>query len=789
MKRTSRLPYLTSLVVIILSALCLASCGTEQPADKTAPAISVIYEGVVDVTGGMVVKTAGASLRIGDLEIATWSDDRTAAEMCTVKMEFDGKTIRDGATLDKTGWLVLSVSDEAGNSSSSSVATWIDSNAPQITLAIEEVNVFGGLELTSAGGALFIGENEIARWSDDKTSAEQCTVTATLDGEAISIGTVLDMAGVLKFVITDDAGNVSEESTVTLTDNALNGIDALAGMSFTVDKKYDLTHILSTVNGFSISKVEMILTGKRVTVPDPANFSSDWWGDVSFVITVSRGDGKSEEIVVDGIKINPLEFNAYSIANADNTYIWGYFQYEGTKTRAIEHLASCGVFSTQSVVLEAIANGTSGMDAASVRKMLGKNTIVILSEFVSSKEQSHNYWEEVVAPNARVIESFRVPEYTHGARMANEILAVTEPILTRLNKKIIGPLSTPDPKCIIESLLPYVKEHKGWNFFMSNSTAAGGFLDPSYSRYTYGELLSELMIDENGLREVSSFVEQDNVFFVAGSMGNLRFVTGHEDWLQCTISLNEFLNNQEGWLHFGHEINGFNAIMGADYAGITHGNRKAVFADGYDVPGGSLVPLNELGKSERVWSNFSQITEGGATEPTSQATSSFTAKAYLATCANMLVNPDITQQENHKLLRSVANDGTVLLDGEYHFTTKQMNPGGTLYQFYSKLPETISMSGNYFIPIEHSLHINSVIVGPGIVDENGTEVTKDNYTQMLGKKLFIDPVKLYKYGHKAGDSIEYTEHLCCDSKGSGAQDKASEAYKSIVSKTFTVKIQ
>ncbi len=155
----------------------------------------------------------------------------------------------------------------------------------------------------------------------------------------------------------------------------------------------------------------------------------------------------------------------------------------------------------------------------------------------------------------------------------------------------------------------------------------------------------------------------------------------------------------------------------------------------------------------------------------------------------MLADPDITQQENHTLLRSVANDGTVLLDGEYHFTTKQMNPGSTLYQFYSKLPETISLSESKLIPIEHSLHINSVIVGPGIVDENGTEVTKENYTQMLGKKLFIDPVKLYKYGFQPGDSIEYTEHLCCDSKGSGAQDKASEAYKSIVSKTFTVKIQ
>lgn len=777
MKRTSCLTYLTSLVVIILSALCFVSCEKE---DSKAPQITVINDGPVDVTGGEVVKTAGASLRIGDLEIATWSDDRTAAEMCKVTIAFDGKAISEGTTLDKAGKLTLSVADEAGNMSSSSVTTWIDSNAPQITLASEEVNVFGGLELTSAGGALFIGENEIARWSDDKTSADQCTVTATLDGEAISLGTVLDKAGVLKFVITDGAGNASGEKTVTLTDNALYGIDALAGVSFTVEHEYDLTEIISTVNGFSISKIDIILDGNKTTIPDPAHFSSDRWGDASFVITISREDGKSEEIVVDGIRINPLEFSAYSIDKADNTYIWGDFTYEEYKTKAIGHLTECGVFSTQSVVLEAIANGTSGMDAASVRKMLGKNTIVILNEVVPSQFKSHNYWEEEVAPNWKIPDSYWESE--HGARMADEILAVAEPILTRLNKRIIGPLSNPSSDLIIKSLLPYVKEHKDWNFFMSNST--GGYLT-NQNRYTYEELLSRLWIDENGLKEVRSFVEQSNVFFVACTMLN----TIYDDRLQCTISLNEFLNNQDGFLQLGHEINGFNAIMGADYAGITHGMRKADFADGYDVLGGSLVPLDELGKSNRVWSSCSFVRKGQSSEATSQATSSFTGKAYLATCANMLADPDITQQENHTLLRSVANDGTVLLDGEYHFMTKQMNPGGTLYQFFSKMPETVSLSGNKLIPIGHSLHINSVIVGPGIVDENGTEVTKANYTQMLGKKLFIDPVKLYKYGHKSGDSIEYTEHLCCDSKGSGAQDKASEAYKSIISETFTVKIQ
>ena len=233
--------------------------------------------------------------------------------------------------------------------------------------------------------------------------------------------------------------------------------------------------------------------------------------------------------------------------------------------------------------------------------------------------------------------------------------------------------------------------------------------------------------------------------------------------------------------------------MGSNLNGITHGYstiEKVLEAQARgEFSGGSKVPTPTLAKEDRVWSDVSCLLRNDNTETTSQACPDMIGKAYLATCANMLVNPSITKEENYKLLRSNALDGTVLLDGEYYFTSKRMNPGGMLYQFYSKMPETVSLSESKLIPIKHSLHINSVIVGPGIVDENGTEVTRENYSQMLGKKLFIDPVKLYKYGFQPGDSIEYTEHLCCDSKGSGAHDNASEAYKSIISKTFTVKIQ
>ncbi len=379
----------------------------------------------------------------------------------------------------------------------------------------------------------------------------------------------------------------------------------------------------------------------------------------------------------------------------------------------------------------------------------------------------------------------------HGALTGSYLLIHAAPILKRLRKRIISPLIYMYPN-VPDYAMPYVKSHPELNFFFSSSVGQAEY----HKAGTSIELLYERVTGKRIYDGYQEFLNLDNVFmdnFSMSNFGALNLETGTMDTPHMLVSSTEEIIHGDGGCFLGAEFLGSNLVMGSNEYGITHGysttkTLKEAQERG-EITGGSLVPTLTLAKDDRVWSDVSCLLRNESVETTSQACPDMTGKAYLATCANMLVNPDIKKDENYKLLRSNAIDGTVLLDGEYYFTSKRMNPGGMLYQFYSKLPTSVSMAGSKLVPIEHSLHINSVIVGPGIVDENGTEVTKDNYTQMLGKKLFIDPVKLYKYGHKAGDSIEYTEHLCCDSKGSGAQDKASEAYKSIISKTFTVKIQ
>ena len=202
----------------------------------------------------------------------------------------------------------------------------------------------------------------------------------------------------------------------------------------------------------------------------------------------------------------------------------------------------------------------------------------------------------------------------------------------------------------------------------------------------------------------------------------------------------------------------------------------------------SMHPSEASKNDDKLWSETSQIYAKN-TEATSEATPSAAAKYWLASLLNIICNPNISKEEDRELIRNSALEGTVLVDGVEYCKSKRTNPGAAVDQYFSAMPATVSISDlGALVKIPHGLHKNSVILGPGIVDAEGTPLTAGNYVDMLGKQLYISPVLLRKYGLKSGSSAEYVEYLCTDSKGTGAGDKISEAHKSIASKSFTVTI-
>ena len=179
--------------------------------DTNAPVITLLSDSI-DVYGGKKMTVDGSTLSIGSTAIAKWSDDSTPAKECRVQVTFGGSPIESGATLDKPGTLLLTVSDKAGNTATASVTlTAHDTNAPVITLLSDSIDVYGGKKMTVDGSTLSIGSTAVAKWSDDSTPAKECRVQVTFQGSPIENGTTLDKAGKLLLTVTDKAENTSKQ--------------------------------------------------------------------------------------------------------------------------------------------------------------------------------------------------------------------------------------------------------------------------------------------------------------------------------------------------------------------------------------------------------------------------------------------------------------------------------------------------------------------------------------------------------------------------------------------------
>ena len=97
-----------------------------------------------------------------------------------------------------------------------------DTTAPTITVSKSTINVISSPSLTVSGNELKIGNDIVASWKDDKSTA--CTVTITFvapDGtsKTVNSGDKLSEEGKLKVKVSDEAGNSSTgEIKLTLSD-------------------------------------------------------------------------------------------------------------------------------------------------------------------------------------------------------------------------------------------------------------------------------------------------------------------------------------------------------------------------------------------------------------------------------------------------------------------------------------------------------------------------------------------------------------------------------------------
>ena len=171
--------------------------------DTKAPVISVSLSSV-NVIGGQDVTLGTSELKIGDKAVATWKDD--VSKTCKAGLELDGKAISSGTKLSDPGKLKLTVTDEAGNSSSAEITlTKTDSQTPEIEVKIPEKNVIAGVKVKIEGNQLLFDSEVAATWKDDYS--ETYNVELSIAGKKINSGDILFDAGTLFISVTDEFQN------------------------------------------------------------------------------------------------------------------------------------------------------------------------------------------------------------------------------------------------------------------------------------------------------------------------------------------------------------------------------------------------------------------------------------------------------------------------------------------------------------------------------------------------------------------------------------------------------
>lgn len=232
MKKSNILPpFLNTAICAVLVIVAVLGCTEPEPTpgptnpddkDTKAPTITLVTS-AVGVYGGKTVAVADGKLSIGETEVAIWTDDKSEVSKCMADLAFTAsatgsksETITSGATLDKTGLLALTVTDEAGNSSSKDITLTEDNNAPELTVLKDNVDVYGGKTVTAADNTLSIGAEPVLQWTDDH--GDECTLALELDGTSVNLCDEVSTAGTLKITVSDSKG-LGTEASIILTEN------------------------------------------------------------------------------------------------------------------------------------------------------------------------------------------------------------------------------------------------------------------------------------------------------------------------------------------------------------------------------------------------------------------------------------------------------------------------------------------------------------------------------------------------------------------------------------------
>ena len=225
--------------------------------DSQAPEISIKIQ-EKNVIAGVKVIVDGSQLYFDNQLAATWKDDFTEnckVEITLVPEEGEPRTINSGETINDSGTLIIQVQDDYDNKATGEIKlTKTDSQAPTITLLIQEKNVIAGVKVVVKDNQLIFDQDIAATWTDDYSETFTVELYLFVDGcepESISPGDLITKAGVFKIHVSDEFQN-KNIAEITLTAVAITGLENLQNLSLQVDQEVNLLQGLTIAEGLTL---------------------------------------------------------------------------------------------------------------------------------------------------------------------------------------------------------------------------------------------------------------------------------------------------------------------------------------------------------------------------------------------------------------------------------------------------------------------------------------------------------------------------------------------------------
>ena len=382
----------------------LVSCGGDEPVDPTpvtpvtpvdpdpptpekdttAPTITV-SKSSINIISGPSLTVSGNELKIGNDLVASWKDDKSTT--CTVAITFtptEGttKTVYSGDKLDDEGKLQVKVSDEAGNSSTAEIIlTKTDSQAPEISIKIQEKNVIAGVKVTVEGNQLLFDNQVAATWTDDYS--ESCTAELSIAGKKINSEDLLFDAGTLVLSVYDVFQNKTSVE-ISLTAVAVYGLENLQEKMLQVDQVVNLLEGLTFAEGLTLQKIEMIQDNVRTVIENPNFVTFEYPCSIDVVLTMTRSNGSEIEVCVNDLTVKPLPYNAVSVTNLKPEEILPVIgQVENGDVNAYDHIEHLRVAEATRIIEMMWEYGTSKYSSEQYQQLMGRLNTGIRAEVPS----------------------------------------------------------------------------------------------------------------------------------------------------------------------------------------------------------------------------------------------------------------------------------------------------------------------------------------------------------------------------------------------------------------------